>query len=115
MTNPEKVIGFLDWFGEWDPTLLYVMVGAVITVGIGYPLILKNEQPILDSKFQIPSNSLINRRLLVGSAIFGLGWGSSGYCPGPALANLSYNSIDAAVFILFMIGGFQIAKLFSTE
>lgn len=110
MSDPVKVMGFLDWFGEWDPTLLYVMVGAILTVSIGYVLILKRPKPILTNEFQVPKNKTINKRLIGGSAVFGLGWGMSGYCPGPAAVNISFNPTDALVFLFFMIAGFYVAK-----
>ncbi|MFK8011809.1 MAG: DUF6691 family protein [Marinicellaceae bacterium] len=114
MTNPQKVIGFLDWFGHWDYTLLLVLSGAVITAAVGYTLIFKLDKPILTNNFEVPQSRIIDKKLFIGSAIFGIGWGLSGYCPGPATANLSSNTSEAAIFLGFMVIGFFIARKLSS-
>jgi uncharacterized protein len=110
MTDPGRVIGFLDIFGAWDPALLVVMVGAVAVYGIGM-LILRRFQ---NQDFKLPStgSSPIDRRLVIGAAIFGVGWGLGGFCPGPALANLGALRIEALVFVPAMAAGMFLAQRF---
>ena len=89
MTLPSKVIGFLDVFGEWDPSLLAVMVGAILVHAISYRIVTKRESPILVAKFQIPTRRDVDWKLVMGSVMFGAGWGLGGFCTGPALVSLS--------------------------
>ena len=89
MTQPAVVLGFLDVFGRWNPQLLFLMVAAVVTTWIGYRVVLRRGRPLLDAHFQLPTARRIDKRLVVGAAIFGAGWGLAGYCPGPALASLT--------------------------
>lgn len=113
MTQPQKVIGFLDLFGNWDPTLLFVMVGAIAVHFIGYKIILKRRSPLFDTQFHMPTRSDINPRLLGGAAIFGIGWGLGGYCPGPAVTSITTGWSTVSTFIIFMIVGmFVFNKLF---
>jgi uncharacterized membrane protein YedE/YeeE len=88
MTNPTKVVGFLDLFGRWDPTLAFVMAGAVGVHALLFRIIRKRAAPVLVPTFEIPSKTAIDWPLLVGSATFGFGWGASGYCPGPMIVSL---------------------------
>jgi uncharacterized protein len=88
MTQPAVVLGFLDLFGAWNPRLLFVMAGAVLTTAAGYRWVLRRSQPWLAPAFRLPAAQQIDRRLVAGAAMFGVGWGLAGYCPGPALASL---------------------------
>ena len=110
MTDPGRVIGFLDVFGAWDPALLFVMAGAVGTYGFGM-LILRRSQ---NQNLKLPStaSSPIDRRLVIGATIFGIGWGLGGFCPGPSLANLGALRIEALVFVPAMAIGMSLAQRF---
>ena len=108
MTRPSIVLAFLDLTGDWDPSLLAVMVTAVLFHGISYFLIMKRKSPILSETFHLPGNRKVDRRLLIGSAVFGVGWGTLGYCPGPALASLTSFSATPIVFVGSMIFGMAI-------
>lgn len=88
MTQPAVVLGFLDPFGDWNPRLLWVMAGAVATTAVGYRLLLRRRDPWLESAFHLPASRPADRRLLFGAALFGIGWGIAGYCPGPALVSV---------------------------
>ena len=114
MTDTRKVIGFLDIFGNWDPDLIFVMGSAVVTTFIGFKLILSNrEQPLFSVFFSIPTRSDIDSRLIIGAALFGIGWGLYGYCPGPALASIIYLSPVTIGFLIFMFIGMKLGSLFS--
>src|SRR5205809_7320695 len=108
MTDPGRVIGFLDLFGAWDPALLFVMAGAVGVYGLGMLILRRFQSCNLD----LPSatSSPIDRRLVIGSAIFGLGWGLGGFCPGPSLANLGALRTEALVFVPAMAIGMVVAQ-----
>ena len=110
MTDPGRVIGFLDVFGAWDPALLFVMAGAVGVYGLGM-LILRRLQ---NQNLKLPStaSSPIDRRLVLGSALFGVGWGLGGFCPGPSLANLGALRIEALIFVPAMAMGMFLAQRF---
>jgi uncharacterized membrane protein YedE/YeeE len=110
MTDPARVIGFLDLFGAWDPALLFVMAGAVGVYGLGILMLrrVKNR----DLKLPSPTPSLIDRQLIVGSAIFGVGWGLGGFCPGPALANPGALRVEALLFVPAMAIGMFLAQKF---
>src|SRR5438067_10789587 len=110
MTDPARVIGFLDVFGSWDPALLFVMAGAVGVYGLGM-LILRRFQ---NQNFKLPStaSSPIDRQLIIGAVIFGVGWGLGGFCPGPALANLGTLRIEALLFVPAMAIGMLLAQRF---
>ncbi len=110
MTNPEKVLGFLDLIDRWDPSLIFVMGGAVIVTAIGYRWAGRSK-PILDLEHHMPASRVIDARLVLGSAIFGLGWGLAGYCPGPALAGIATGSWEPPAFIAAMFAGSQLARL----
>lgn len=113
MTNPEKVIGFLDVFGQWDPSLAFVMGGALIVTTIGYRLTTKNPRPLFDTTFQIPTNQQIDKRLAMGSVLFGAGWGLVGLCPGPAVAALTIGGLPVIVFFIAMGAGMGLFELFN--
>ncbi|RCX02500.1 DUF6691 family protein [Marinomonas foliarum] len=105
MTNPAVVIGFLDIFGNWNPSLLIVMASAIAVGMLGY--IIKNKQikPLLSNKWQVPSLRHIDSKLIIGSVLFGIGWGLSGYCPGPGLTALINNPAEGFYFISALIIG----------
>lgn len=108
MTNPQKIFGFLNIFGAWDPALLWVMVGAVTTYGLGFGIltrVLKRQKPLWGSKFQLPEQKQITLRLVLGSALFGIGWGLGGFCPGPALVALFSGAMAPIIFVVAMIAG----------
>ena len=105
MVNPEKILDFLDVTGDWDPSLALVMAGAVGVAMLAFRLVLKRKQPIFDDDFHLPRLTKVDRSLLVGSGVFGLGWGIGGYCPGPGIAALSAGSVEALVFVAGMVLG----------
>ena len=111
MANPKKVLGFLDITGDWDASLMLVMAGAVAVTLICFRLVLKRQRPLIESKFEMPTKKDIDLPLVAGAAIFGLGWGTAGYCPGPALTALSTLSTDAIVFVAAMIAGGLLQRL----
>lgn len=112
MTQPAKVLGFLDWLGAWDPSLLFVMGGAVLVYGIAYRVILRRERPLLADAFVLPSRSTIDGKLVGGAALFGLGWGLGGYCPGPSIVSLASGVLDAFVLVVATGAGMWIASRF---
>lgn len=106
MTLPSKVIGFLDITGDWDFSLAFVMGGAVLTYGLLFPLVTrKKRRPIFASTFSIPTRRDLTPRLLLGAALFGIGWGLGGFCPGPALVSLTAGLMPVAVFVGAMLLG----------
>lgn len=111
MTDPQRVLGFLDIFGDFDPALLFVLGGAVMTTLILFRFVLRRGSPVLASTFQLSSLRHLDRRLLGGAALFGIGWGIAGYCPGPALAGLGIGSREALWFVPAMIAGMLLHRL----
>lgn len=105
MTNPAKILGFLDIGGNWDPSLLVVMGAALVTTTIGYQLVLRRPKPVLDTVFHLPTKTIIDRPLLMGSAIFGFGWGMAGLCPGPGIAAIAVGGITPVIFVVAMVLG----------
>ncbi|MBC7802388.1 MAG: YeeE/YedE family protein [Candidatus Parcubacteria bacterium] len=105
MANPEKVLGFLDITGDWDASLMLVMGGAVAVTAISFRIILKRQKPLLEKSFELPQKSSIDLPLVAGAAIFGIGWGIAGYCPGPALTALATLSTESMVFVTAMVAG----------
>ena len=105
MTQPSKVLGFLDIFGAWDPSLAVVMAAALAVSGVGYWLAQQRPQPVLAPKFNVPTNTIIDTPLVAGSALFGVGWGLVGLCPGPALENLATLSPQVIAFCVAMGAG----------
>ena len=105
MTEPAKVLGFLDVFGEWDATLAFVMAGAVAVASIGFALARRRSAPMFASSFAWPSRQDIDAPLVIGASVFGLGWGLCGICPGPALVNLAGLSAPIVVFVVTMVLG----------
>lgn len=105
MTQPQKVVGFLDIFGNWDPSLAFVMLGAIGVHVLAYRLQKKRVSPFLADAFSLPKNKKIDSKLLIGSSIFGIGWGLGGYCPGPALASLVSLKSEIFWFVAAMAVG----------
>ena len=110
MTDTAKVLGFLDLFGTWVPDLAFVMGGAVCVTLIAFRFVLKMERPLLSPAFSLPTNKAIDGRLLTGAAIFGIGWGTYGYCPGPAISALVYMDVKIAMFEVAMLVGMALAN-----
>jgi uncharacterized membrane protein YedE/YeeE len=110
MVNPAKVLNFLDVAGTWDPSLALVMGAAVVAAFLGYRLALGREKPLLADRFHLPGLATIDRQLIVGSAMFGLGWGLGGYCPGPAVTSLAWLAPGTLAFIPAMLAGMWFAR-----
>lgn len=109
MTDTARVLGFLDIFGDWDPTLAFVMGGAVVTTLVGFRFVLRRSAPVCEAEFQLPQKKTLDRPLLMGAAIFGIGWGAYGYCPGPGLAAMVYLDSKTFVFVIAMLLGMALA------
>lgn len=109
MTNPEKVIGFLDIAGNWDPSLMFVMIGAILVGFIAFRTDANREKSLLGEKIDQPQNTRIDQRLIIGSILFGIGWGLAGFCPGPAIASIMTLG-SAGVFVLAMLVGIVLFK-----
>ncbi len=111
MGNPAKVLNFFDLFGSWDPSLVFVMGGALVTTAIGYRIIFVGRTaPLLETKFHLPTNKTIDAKLVGGSALFGVGWGISGFCPGGAIPALGFAPWPTALFLISMIAGILLAR-----
>lgn len=110
MINPAKVIGFLDIAGNWDPSLAFVMMGALTVMTSARFLILKREKPLLEIDFHLPDRNDIDRKLILGAVLFGMGWGIGGFCPGPALASLGIANSKLLFFVGAMLVGASIHK-----
>ena len=111
MTDPVRVIGFLDVFGNFDPRLMFVLGGAVLVTGITFRFVARMSKPLAASRFEISRVQTIDTSLIVGSAIFGIGWGVAGLCPAPALAILSIGNVQAVWFVLAMLLGSAIQRV----
>lgn len=111
MINPARVLAFLDVAGEWDPSLALVMGGALILSSLAYLVRRRMRAPLAVTKFEVPAGTSIDRRLVIGAALFGVGWGLVGLCPGPAIAALASAQWPVVVFVAAMIGGFGIFRL----
>ena len=105
MANPAKVLGFLDIAGRWDPSLALVMAGAIAVGAIGFALARRRTTSVLGAPMLLPTARDVDRRLVVGSIVFGAGWGLAGFCPGPALVALGAGRIEALVFVAAMVAG----------
>lgn len=110
MTDTAKVLGFLDLFGSWIPDLAFVMGGAVCVTLVSFRFILRRSAPLLSENFILPGNNAIDGRLLAGAAIFGIGWGIYGYCPGPAISALVYLDVKTVIFVVAMLMGMALAN-----
>ena len=113
MVNPAKVLGFLDLFGNWDPSLAFVMIGALVISSPLFHVIKKREKPIFDAQFNYSNNKEINNKLIIGSALFGAGWGLGGLCPGPAISSIALLNTNSITFVFAMFIGFYIVKFFN--
>lgn len=111
MTNPAKVIGFLDITGDWDPSLMMVMVGAISVSFFAFRHAKKRTHSYLNETMQLPQSSKIDKPLIIGAAVFGIGWGLLGVCPGPALALLAVGGYKIVLFILAMLMGMELHRL----
>lgn len=105
MANPAKVLNFFDVAGTWDPSLIFVMGGAVVVTFIGYRFVLKRPAPIMESKFQLPTRRDLDLPLIAGSAVFGIGWGIAGFCPGGALPALGTGKSEVFIFVAALLAG----------
>ncbi|EXL08552.1 hypothetical protein BG46_03340 [Brucella anthropi] len=110
MANPAKVLNFFDVAGAWDPSLAFVMGGALAVAFVGYRLVLKRPAPLCDVKFHLPTRRDIDAELVGGSALFGIGWGIAGFCPGGSVPALGLGEPDALVFVVSMLAGIMIAR-----
>lgn len=115
MLDPSKVAGFLNITGLWDPSLAFVMGGGVVANAIGYALIRRRSKPVLAETFTLPETNTIDQPLIVGAAVFGIGWGMAGLCPGPAVASLIINPAVGVGFMLFLIIGLKIGSHLKTR
>ena len=113
MVDPRKVLGFLDVTGTWDPSLALVLAGAVGVNFVGYRLVLRRRAPLLETRFTLPTAKHIDAPLLLGAAVFGIGWGLVGYCPGPAIAALAGGSPKVFGFLAAMVAGSMLAAAFT--
>ena len=111
MTDPRVVLGFLDVAGAWDPRLLAVMAGALGVTSVGFRLVQRRGKPFFAAELRLPTQHALDARLIGGAALFGIGWGIAGYCPGPALAALATNPVEALVFLPAMLAGSWLGKL----
>lgn len=111
MANPAKVLGFLDLAGRWDPSLALVMAGAIAVGSVAFLLAKNRPRSLLGAEMKLPTASHIDRRLVVGSALFGMGWGVAGFCPGPGLVALGMGESKALVFVAAMLAGMVVFEL----
>jgi len=111
MTDPARVRGFLDVFGRWDPTLAFVMGGAVIVMAIAWRIQARMNTPLFGEKFSLPDRRDFDGRLVAGSALFGIGWGIAGLCPGPAVASLALSPLSVLPFLVAMLAGMAIHNI----
>ncbi|MBS3964389.1 MAG: YeeE/YedE family protein [Methylomonas sp.] len=115
MVNPDKVLAFLDVAGNWDPSLILVMVGALAVAALGFYWVRKRGRPLLDSRFYFTSKTRIDPPLLIGAALFGIGWGMAGYCPGPVVTSLALGNREALIMIASLYVGFLVADRFGRK
>lgn len=111
MTAPAKVLGFLDLAGDWDPSLAFVMAGAILVGLLAFRIAGRRERSLLGEPMRLPTAARIDRRLLLGALAFGAGWGLAGYCPGPALASLALGGVKPLIFTLAMVAGMGLFEL----
>ncbi len=111
MANPAKVLGFLDLAGRWDPSLAFVMAGAVLVGLAGFHVALRRERALLGAPMRLPAVTAIDRRLVLGGLAFGVGWGLAGYCPGPALASLATGGAKPLIFSAAMVAGMLLFEI----
>ncbi|MHB1948494.1 MAG: DUF6691 family protein, partial [Gammaproteobacteria bacterium] len=113
MINPSKIQNFLDVTGNWDPSLAFVMFSALVVTWIGYKFVLRKKRPEFTENFFLPTKKSVDKPLILGSALFGIGWGLAGYCPGPAITALGLGIMDAVYFVVGMIASACIFPIFS--
>lgn len=111
MINPAKVLNFFDIAGTWDPSLIFVMGGALVTTFIGYRFVLRRGKPVIEERFQLPTARDIDARLIGGAAVFGIGWGIAGFCPGAAVPALGSGKIEVVGFVAALLAGLWVARL----
>ena len=111
MIDPAKVLGFLNILGDWDPSLAFVMIGALIISSPFFHLFKNNKKPIFADSFSYSNNKELNKKLIIGSSLFGAGWGLAGLCPGPAIASLALFNTSSIIFVFTMFVGFYLVKL----
>ena len=114
MIDPAKVLGFLDFAGDWDPSLALVMGGALAVTAIGNRFVLSGQGPLFAQTFQLPTRRDIDAKLVGGGALFGIGWGLAGLCPGPALTGLGLGRIEIVIFVIAMLAGMGAFRLAET-
>ena len=110
MIDPAKVLGFLNIFGAWDPSLAFVMIGALIVSSPFFHLFKNNDKPVFADSFSYSNNKELNKKLIIGSSLFGAGWGLAGLCPGPAIASLALLNPSSLIFVIAMFVGFYISN-----
>ncbi len=115
MTNPDKVLDFFDVFGAWDPSLAFVMGGAVAVTLVAFRFVLKRPNPLLADRFSLPTKSDIDARLIGGAAVYGVGWGLVGFCAGPSIAALAYGDSRVAIFVVAMVAGVLLANIVARD
>jgi uncharacterized membrane protein YedE/YeeE len=115
MVNPRRVQGFLDVSGDWDPTLVFVMAGALLVTTIGYKFVFSRQKPLFERSFSLPTNRVIDARLIIGAILFGVGWGLSGLCPGPAVVSLVTLKPNIIIFIVAMIVGMKLFEVLNKK
>jgi uncharacterized membrane protein YedE/YeeE len=113
MTKPSKVVGFLDLFGAWDASLAFVMIGAIAVHLFAHRLLARRRSPLFDTRFHLPTRKDIDKRLVLGAAIFGVGWALAGFCPGPVLVSAAGGASAALVFVAAMTAGMRIEHALS--
>ncbi|MGQ3671116.1 DUF6691 family protein [Xanthobacter sp. TB0136] len=111
MSNPAKILNFFDFAGNWDPSLALVMGAALTITAIGYRLVLRRPAPVLDSSFHLPTKREVDLPLVGGAAVFGIGWGIAGFCPGGSIPALGLGKVEALVFVGAMLVGLALARL----
>lgn len=110
MIDPNKVVGFLDVTGNWDPSLMFVLGGAVLTTALAYRFIFAQGKPMFDNNFHLPTALKLDRKLVFGSVLFGIGWGLIGYCPGPAVASIGFRPEEPLIVVVSMLAGLLLYK-----
>jgi len=111
MLDPTKVTSFLNILGKWDPSLGFVMLGGVIVTTLGYFFIFKRGKPLFEKDFDLPKKQKIDKSLIIGSALFGIGWGLAGLCPGPVIASLAFDPFGMFLFLLVMVIGLKFGNV----
>ena len=115
MLNPAKVAGFLDIFGLWDPSLMLVMAGGIAVNSAGYFLFLRSGKPLFASSFSLPEARQIDKKLIIGSVLFGVGWGLAGLCPGPVVASIGLDPLSILPFLAVMLAGLKLGVIIRTR